>query len=189
MQFSHQPAGYRCPVCRIVAGEDLRDDYTGSHTQRVTDYALMLAEELGLPKSDRYDLQIGTPLHDIGKIGISDYILRKPGPLTVEEAEYMKSHTLKGAAIIEIIPHLRAVLPIVRSHHERWDGLGYPDGLAGSQIPQLGRIVCVADDIEDDVIGRHRLIPRAAGPTAAEPGSRPRGPRAPRLHRAARGRT
>jgi HD-GYP domain-containing protein (c-di-GMP phosphodiesterase class II) len=94
---------------------------------------------------DRYHLQIGTPLHDIGKIGISDAILRKPSHLTPDEVEYMKTHTTKGAAMIELIPHLAPVLPIVRNHHERWDGQGYPDGLAGSAIPYLARIVAVAD--------------------------------------------
>jgi len=124
---------------------DLRDDYTGSHTQRVTDYALLIADELHLRSALRVHLQNGTPLHDIGKIGISDAILRKPGRLSDEELEYMKSHTWKGAAILEAIPGLAPLIPIVRNHHERWDGQGYPDGLAGNDIPLLGRIVAVAD--------------------------------------------
>ncbi len=127
---------------------ELRDDYTGSHTQRVTDYALLLAEELDLPDGERYQLRIGTPLHDIGKIGIRDAILWKSGPLTPEESEYMKSHTTKGVAILETIPSLTALIPIVRSHHERWDGNGYPDGLVGAQIPFLARVVCVADSFD-----------------------------------------
>jgi HD-GYP domain-containing protein (c-di-GMP phosphodiesterase class II) len=129
----------------LAQAVDLRDEYTGSHTQRVTDYALLLAEELRLPPVERQLLQIGTPLHDIGKIGISDAILRKPGPLTEDEFAYMKSHTWKGATILEIIPHLAPIIPIVRSHHERWDGKGYPDHLAGSEISPLGRIVAIAD--------------------------------------------
>jgi HD-GYP domain-containing protein (c-di-GMP phosphodiesterase class II)/pSer/pThr/pTyr-binding forkhead associated (FHA) protein len=129
----------------LAQAVELRDDYTGSHTQRVTDYALMLAEELQVTPTERYHLQIGTPLHDIGKIGISDSILRKPSALTPEESEYMKTHTVKGAAMIETIPHLAPVLPIVRNHHERWDGHGYPDGLRGQEIPLLARIVGVAD--------------------------------------------
>jgi len=129
----------------LAQAVELRDDYTGSHTQRVTDYTLMLGEHLQVGPTDRYHLQIGTPLHDIGKIGISDAILRKPSHLTPDEVEYMKTHTTKGAAMIELIPHLAPVLPIVRNHHERWDGQGYPDGLAGSAIPYLARIVAVTD--------------------------------------------
>src|SRR5213079_2853411 len=90
-------------------------------------------------------LQVGTPLHDVGKIGIEDAILRKPERLTPEEFELMKSHTVKGAAILEPVPDLAPVIPIVRSHHERWDGQGYPDGLKGEAIPRLARIVAVAD--------------------------------------------
>ncbi len=129
----------------LAQAVELRDDYTGSHTQRVTDYAMLLAEKLELKSQDRYYLQIGTPLHDIGKIGISDAILRKPTGLTADEIEYMKTHTVKGAAMIETIPHLAPIIPIVRNHHERWDGLGYPDGLRGAGIPALARIVGVAD--------------------------------------------
>ncbi len=129
----------------LAQAVDLRDDHTGSHTQRVTDYALLLADELQVPAADRQLLQIGTPLHDIGKIGISDAILRKPGPLTEEEFTCMQSHTVKGAAILEIIPRLTPLIPIVRHHHERWDGGGYPDHLRGRDISCLGRIVAVAD--------------------------------------------
>jgi putative nucleotidyltransferase with HDIG domain len=132
-------------ITALARAVELRDQYTADHTQRVTDYALMLAEELGLPAVERYHIQIGTPLHDIGKIGVADAILRKPGRLTADEFEQMKLHTLKGAAILETIPTLRPVIPIVRSHHERWDGTGYPDRLASEQISQMARIVAVAD--------------------------------------------
>jgi HD-GYP domain-containing protein (c-di-GMP phosphodiesterase class II) len=90
-------------------------------------------------------IKIGTPLHDIGKIGIDDAILRKPAKLSKEEFEIMKTHTTKGAKILETVPDLAPVIPIVRSHHERWDGQGYPDRLAGEAIPRLARIVAVAD--------------------------------------------
>jgi HD-GYP domain-containing protein (c-di-GMP phosphodiesterase class II)/pSer/pThr/pTyr-binding forkhead associated (FHA) protein len=129
----------------LAQAVELRDDYTGSHTQRVTDYALLLADEVKLGPMEHMYLQVGTPLHDIGKIGISDAILLKSGRLTEEEYTYMKSHTWKGAAILEIIPHLAPILPIVRNHHEHWDGNGYPDRLSGEDIPVLGRIVAVAD--------------------------------------------
>src|SRR5207245_2165985 len=90
-------------------------------------------------------IRVGTPLHDIGKIGIEDAILRKPAKLTPAEFEVMKTHTTKGAKMIEPIPDVRPALPIVRSHHERWDGHGYPDGLKGEDIPRLARIVAVAN--------------------------------------------
>jgi HD-GYP domain-containing protein (c-di-GMP phosphodiesterase class II) len=122
-----------------------RDEYTGGHTQRVSRYALMLGQQLGIPAEDRSLLEIGTPLHDIGKIGIDDAILRKPGKLTAEEFETMKAHTTKGAEIVSVIPDLHPIIPIVRNHHERWDGNGYPDKLAGEDIPLLARIVAVVD--------------------------------------------
>jgi HD-GYP domain-containing protein (c-di-GMP phosphodiesterase class II) len=132
-------------ITALARAVEVRDQYTADHTQRVTDYSLMLAEELKLPAAERYHIQIGTPLHDIGKIGIADAILRKPGRLTPDEFEQMKSHTLKGAAILETIPALRPVIPIIRHHHERWDGNGYPDRMAGGQISLMARIVAVAD--------------------------------------------
>jgi putative nucleotidyltransferase with HDIG domain len=129
----------------LARAVEARDQYTGSHTQRVTEYALLLADQMGLSVEDRERIRVGTPLHDIGKIGISDAILRKPGKLTREEFEEMKSHPAKGVAILESFPALGPVLPIVRSHHERWDGRGYPDGLVGAETPQVARIVGVAD--------------------------------------------
>jgi HD-GYP domain-containing protein (c-di-GMP phosphodiesterase class II) len=132
-------------VTALAQSIELRDQYTGGHTKRVTDYATLLAEELKLSPAERQHVLIGTPLHDIGKIGIDDAVLRKAGRLTPEEFEHMKTHTLKGAAMLESIPDLAPIIPIVRSHHERWDGQGYPDGLAGERIPRLARIVAVAD--------------------------------------------
>ncbi|MFL5329268.1 MAG: HD domain-containing phosphohydrolase [Gemmataceae bacterium] len=129
----------------LAQAVELKDEYTGGHTRRVTSYAMMLAKQLGLEKKDLELIELGTPLHDIGKIGIDDAILRKPGKLTPEEWVQMKTHTTKGAAIVNTIPDLRPVCPIVRNHHERWDGGGYPDGLAGESIPLLARIVTVAD--------------------------------------------
>lgn len=129
----------------LAQAVELRDEYTGGHTARVTNFALLLAQQLNLPYKDQELLRLGTPLHDIGKIGIDDSILRKPGKLTVEEYKIMQSHTVKGDAIVSTIPDLHPVRPIVRSHHERWDGGGYPDKLFGDQIPLLARIVAVAD--------------------------------------------
>jgi HD-GYP domain-containing protein (c-di-GMP phosphodiesterase class II) len=129
----------------LAQAVELRDDNTGGHINRVSNYALMLGKQMNLPEDQLHLLRIGTPLHDIGKIGIDDAILRKPDRLTPEEFKIMQSHTVKGAAILETIPDLAPIIPIVRSHHERWDGRGYPDGLAGAAISPLARIVAVAD--------------------------------------------
>ena len=132
-------------VQTLARAVEMRDQYTGEHTRRVTDYALLLAEQLHLPALERYQLQIGTPLHDIGKIGIDDAILRKPGKLTAAEFDAMKTHTTKGASMVTSLLNLAPTIPIIRHHHERYDGKGYPDGLAGEDIPMLARIVAVAD--------------------------------------------
>ncbi len=129
----------------LAQAVELRDEYTGGHTQRVTAYSLMLAEELKLSADDTELIRIGTPLHDIGKIGIDDAILRKPDKLTPAEYEAMKLHTVKGDEYLATCAELSGVRPIVRSHHERWDGKGYPDGLAEEAISPLARIVAVAD--------------------------------------------
>lgn len=129
----------------LAQAVELRDECTGNHTTRVTRYSTMLAEHMGLPADQIELLKIGTPLHDIGKIGIDDAILRKPDRLTPQEFEEMKLHTVKGAEIVQTIPDLRPIIPIVRSHHERWDGKGYPDGLSGETISPLARIVALAD--------------------------------------------
>lgn len=124
---------------------ELRDQYTGGHTARVSNFSMLLAQKLELTDGDLNLIRIGTPLHDIGKIGIDDAILRKPGKLTPEEFAIMQTHTTKGATILETIPDFGPVIPIVRSHHERWDGNGYPDKMAGEAIHHLARIVAVAD--------------------------------------------
>ncbi|MCI0462703.1 MAG: FHA domain-containing protein [Gemmataceae bacterium] len=132
-------------VTALAHAVDARDRQTGNHSQQVTDYALLLAEELQLPALERHYLQIGTPLRDIGKIGIAEAILQKEGNLTPAEFDQLRSHPLAGVALLASIPDLEPILTIVRSHHEHWDGSGYPDGLAGERIPRLARIVAVAD--------------------------------------------
>jgi HD-GYP domain-containing protein (c-di-GMP phosphodiesterase class II)/pSer/pThr/pTyr-binding forkhead associated (FHA) protein len=129
----------------LAQAVELRDQYTGGHTQRVSAYSILLAEQLNMSESDVELIRIGTPLHDIGKIGIDDAILRKPDRLTPEEFEQMKLHTVKGDEIIQTIPDLAPIRPIIRSHHERWDGKGYPDGLGGEAISPLARVVALAD--------------------------------------------
>jgi putative nucleotidyltransferase with HDIG domain len=132
-------------LAQLVEG---KDEYTGGHIQRVTNYAVMLGRQLGLSDVDLERLQTGTPLHDIGKIAIDDAILRKPEKLTPEEFEQMKKHTTAGAKVLEHVPELQPIIPIVKHHHERWDGGGYPDGLKGEAIPLLARIVSVVDTFD-----------------------------------------
>ena len=137
----------------ILARRWLRDITPAGHA-RVTRYATMLAQKLELPE-DQIDLiRMGGPLHDIGKIGIDDSILRKPGRLTADEYAQMQKHTTMGAEILQTIAEMQPIIPIVRSHHERWDGSGYPDRLAGEEIPYLARIVAVADAF--DAMTSHR---------------------------------
>jgi HD-GYP domain-containing protein (c-di-GMP phosphodiesterase class II)/pSer/pThr/pTyr-binding forkhead associated (FHA) protein len=135
-------------VIALAQAIEMRDEYTGGHTQRVTDYSLLLADELRLSAPDCRSLRVGAPIHDIGKIGIDDAVLRKRDKLTPAEFNHMKTHTLKGAAILETIPDLKNAVTIARNHHERWDGSGYPDGLAGDRIPFLARVVAVADTFD-----------------------------------------
>lgn len=132
-------------ITTLAQAVELRDQYTGGHTQRVSAYSLLLAQNLGMSDADIELIRTGTPLHDIGKIGIDDAILRKPDKLTPAEFEQMKLHTVKGAEIVNTIRDLRPIIPIVRSHHERWDGKGYPDGLVGDQTPAVARVVALAD--------------------------------------------
>jgi putative nucleotidyltransferase with HDIG domain len=129
----------------LAQAVELRDQYTGNHTTRVTTYSLLLAEHLQMADADVELIRLGTPLHDIGKIGIDDAILRKPAPLTPEEFEQMKKHTVMGSDIIRSVPDLLPILPIVRNHHERWDGKGYPDAQSGADISPLARVVALAD--------------------------------------------
>ena len=122
-----------------------RDKYTGKHCQRLAVASVMLGEALGLASQDLTALYRGGYLHDIGKIAIPDAILFKQGRLTNQEWEVMRGHPVRGEEICRPMQSLAPVLPIIRSHHERWDGSGYPDGLAGEDIPLLARILQVAD--------------------------------------------
>jgi putative nucleotidyltransferase with HDIG domain len=122
-----------------------RDPYTGGHTQRVTSYSLAIARHLQLNASDKRCLKIAAVLHDVGKIGIEDQILRKPEPLSPEEYNTIKDHTRMGAEILEHIRQLRDIIPGVKYHHEQMNGRGYPDGLKGEEMPVIAKIVAVAD--------------------------------------------
>jgi HD-GYP domain-containing protein (c-di-GMP phosphodiesterase class II) len=133
---------------------ELRDEYTGGHTRRVTRYALLLADAANLHPDEMEWLRLGAPLHDIGKIGIPDHILRKAGPLTPEEITQMRHHARFGADILASIPSLSRTACLARSHHEWWDGTGYPDRLSGEDIPLLARILALADVF--DALTSHR---------------------------------
>ncbi len=129
----------------LAQAVERRDKYTGMHCERLTTYSLALGQALGLPRQEQLALYRGSYLHDIGKIGIPDGILFKRGLLTDEEWQTMRLHTIRGEEICKPMKTLAPVLPIIRSHHERWDGSGYPDGLGGEEIPLLARILQVAD--------------------------------------------
>lgn len=122
-----------------------RDFYTGGHTDRVTDYAIKTAEQLNWSKERVAVLELAGHLHDVGKIGVPDAVLNKPGKLTAEEFEMMKSHPEIGEQIIRGNDFLETLLPYILYHHERYDGKGYPKGLAGEAIPIEGRLLAVSD--------------------------------------------
>ncbi len=127
---------------------EARDAHTYGHSRQVTRYAVRLAQELGLPPERVELIDYAGLLHDVGKIGIRDYILLKPGSLDPEEFQVMKGHPRIGVKIIERVWGLRATLPIIEAHHERYDGKGYPNGLKGEEIPLEARILAIADAFE-----------------------------------------
>jgi len=134
---------------QMLAGAvDEKDPYTRGHSDRVTRYSVLIATEMGLKEEDVEKIRVSAQLHDVGKIGIEDRILKKPGALTPEEFEIMKTHTTKGAAILRPVEALRDMLPGIELHHESLDGRGYPYALKGDQIPLMPRIIMVADTFD-----------------------------------------
>ena len=136
---------YMATVRALSNAVEARDAYTGKHAERVTHFANEIGRELGLPTPGTPEIEFGFLLHDVGKLAIPDAILFKPGPLTSDERTQMSQHTIVGAEIMRDIEFLAEASKVVRSHHERWDGNGYPDGLAGEQIPLNARVFAVAD--------------------------------------------
>ncbi len=136
---------YQSTVRSLAAAIATKDRTTHSHLVRVQSYAVALAEEMGVSGAELEAVRTGALLHDVGKLGVPDYILTKPGPLNAEEFARMKRHTVIGESILTPVHFPWPVVDVVRSHHERWDGAGYPDGLSGEQIPLCARIMAVAD--------------------------------------------
>ena len=132
-------------VFALARAVEQRDANTGGHCERLAFISVSLGIALGLDRISLLALYRGGYLHDVGKVGIPDSILFKPGKLTTEEWVTMRSHTVRGVEICRHLKPLGAVLPIIRHHHERWDGSGYPDGLSGNQIPLLARVLQIAD--------------------------------------------
>ncbi len=134
---------------QMLAGAvDEKDPYTRGHSDRVTRYSVLIATEMGLDTEFIEKVRVSAQLHDVGKIGIEDRILKKPGALTPEEYEVMKTHTVKGANILRGVEQLKEMIPGIELHHESLDGKGYPYGLSGDQIPLMARIIAVADTFD-----------------------------------------
>jgi putative nucleotidyltransferase with HDIG domain len=132
-------------VSALAGAIDVRDSYTGGHSQRLADFAVRTGLKLGCSDEELGDLRWAALLHDIGKIGVPDEILRKPSSLEHREVEIMRRHPEIGARIVEPVRNLARVAPIIRAHQERYDGTGYPDKLKGDQIPKIARIISVVD--------------------------------------------
>ncbi|OLB87554.1 MAG: hypothetical protein AUI17_02455 [Acidobacteriales bacterium 13_2_20CM_2_55_5] len=151
---------------QMLAGAvDEKDPYTRGHSDRVTRYSMMIARELGQTEDFIEIVRISAQLHDVGKIGIEDRILKKPGALTPEEFDVMKTHTTKGANILRPVAQLKDMIPGIELHHESLDGRGYPRGLKGEEIPLLPRIIAVADTF--DALTTNRPYQNAHDPQAA----------------------
>jgi putative nucleotidyltransferase with HDIG domain len=132
-------------VLTLVRALDARDSYTGGHSERLAEWAEATARLLGCRDDEAQDIRWGALLHDIGKIAVPDAILRKPSRLTDEEWAIMRQHPVTGEEILRPVERMRGVAHILRHHHERWDGKGYPDGLVAERIPLGGRILAVVD--------------------------------------------
>jgi putative nucleotidyltransferase with HDIG domain len=146
----------------LTAAIDAKDPYTSGHSERVARIAVRIAEEMGMPSQKRSDLYLTGLLHDIGKIGIDDDVLKKAGPLTPEEFRRIQEHVEIGVTILKDLKKLRHILPGVRHHHESLDGTGYPDQLEGAEIPMEARILAVADSF--DAMSSNRPYRRRLSP-------------------------
>jgi HD-GYP domain-containing protein (c-di-GMP phosphodiesterase class II) len=132
----------------LAAAIDEKDPYTRGHSGRVAKFAVIVGQQLGLPAPELDKIRISALLHDVGKIGVDDNVLKKPGKLTPEEFDLMKQHPLKGANIMRPVAQLKEMLPGIELHHEHIDGAGYPHGLRGDAIPMMARIIAVVDTLD-----------------------------------------
>jgi putative nucleotidyltransferase with HDIG domain len=136
---------YLTTMGALAAALEAKDAYTNDHAAKIADLAWAVCEQLGLQSDESRIIRLGALLHDVGKIGVPEQILRKPGPLSQDELLRMQQHPGIGARILEAVPYFAELVPLVRSSHERWDGGGYPDGLRGGQIPLGSRVIAVCD--------------------------------------------
>jgi len=143
--YHNMQSAYMATVKALAQTIDAKDHYTHSHSENVTKYAVAIAKEMGFSQREVHTLREACQLHDLGKIGIHDYILNKSEKLTQEEWEKIRSHSLRGAEILEPLAFLDEVVILIRQHHERYDGTGYPNGLRGEEIKLGARIIAVAD--------------------------------------------
>jgi HD-GYP domain-containing protein (c-di-GMP phosphodiesterase class II) len=152
--YEHLQTSYLTAIKALANAIEARDNYTRGHTNRVTELADLIAQRLDWSSEKRAELKTGCTLHDIGKIGVPDAILNKPEILTEEERQQMEVHPLLGARILEGIDFLAPAIPYILYHHERYDGTGYPHGLAGEEIPVEGRLLAVVDTYDAIVSDR-----------------------------------
>jgi putative nucleotidyltransferase with HDIG domain len=146
--FSNLQKAYIDTLSALTGAIDAKDSYTRGHSERVAELSIKLAEECNVPSSEIENIKLGGLLHDIGKIGIPEAVLNKPGRLNDEEFNIIKSHPDLGLHILGKVEFLEHIVPIIRHHHERYDGKGYPGGLKGENIPLLARIVSVVDTFD-----------------------------------------
>jgi putative two-component system response regulator len=144
-QFTDELDNAEMVLFSLALTIEAKDPYTEGHCDRLSKYSVALGETLGLPQDLRLALRRGGLIHDIGKLAVPESILLKPGPLTPEEREIMEQHTIEGERICSPLRSFRNVLPIIRHHHEKQDGSGYPDGLRGAQVPLTARILQITD--------------------------------------------
>lgn len=161
LQHRENQSNYLETITALAQTVDAKDKYTHFHSRNVTAYTLALADRLGISGEERNDLWNAALLHDIGKIGIPEGILNKPGKLTSEEYEIIKTHPVKGCSILKPIKAFKNLLPAIRHHHERYDGRGYPDGITARNIPMAARILTVADSF--DAMTSNRIYRESPG--------------------------
>jgi putative two-component system response regulator len=144
-QFTDELDNAEAVLSSLALSIEAKDPYTEGHCDRLSKYSVSIGEKLGLPEDLRVALRRGGLVHDIGKLAVPEHILLKPGPLTPDERKIMEQHTIAGERICAPLRSFRNVLPIIRHHHEKQDGSGYPDGLKGDQIPLAARILQITD--------------------------------------------